>query len=113
MAAAVQCPSFELNQQLCPCAELSCARHGVCCECMRYHMSSTQWPKTACMRGNARPQATMSLPMAVPEKCPNRETNVAACRCTYTECERHAFCCVCVRNHWKPDASSTTACMRD
>lgn len=110
---AVTCPNYETNQQLCPCTEVGCERHGICCECMRFHMNSEQWPTTACMGGAKRPGGTMDLPVTVPVGCPNHEVNLEACACTYAECERRAYCCVCVRNHWKPDASSSTACMRD
>ena len=113
MAAAVQCPNLELNLTMCPCTELSCSRRGICCDCMRFHMQSVEWPRTACMRGTKRPPETLSLPLAVPENCPNYKINLEACPCTYEECERRGKCCACVRNHWKADASSATACMRD
>ncbi len=113
MAATVNCPNYELNEQMCPCTEKSCPQHGICCDCMRYHRNSEQWPKTACMRGTKRPESTMSLPIAIPTACPNREINVESCPCTNTECSQHAFCCSCVRAHWKPDGSSRTKCMRD
>jgi hypothetical protein len=65
------------------------------------------------MRGVLRPAATVDLPLAVPTACQNRERNLEMCPCQYDTCERHAFCCACVRNHWKADGSSSTACMRD
>ncbi len=106
------CPNQKLNLEMCPCTA-DCERRGICCECMNYHMQSTQWPKTACMRGTPRPASTLELPLAIPVDCPNHERNKQTCACTYEECERRAFCCVCVRNHWKADGSSATACMRD
>jgi hypothetical protein len=109
--AAVQCLNYETNQQLCPCTEVSCERHGICCECMGYHTKSTQWPRTACMGGALRDESTLSLPLVPPEDCPNQETNLDACVCT-ADCDRRGYCCVCVRNHFKVDGSGATACMR-
>ncbi|MCX6798714.1 MAG: hypothetical protein NTW59_01290 [Candidatus Diapherotrites archaeon] len=36
------------NEKQCPCPETSCKRHGVCCECVRYHRNSGDRP--ACLR---------------------------------------------------------------
>lgn len=109
--APSDCVNYELNLRMCPCVS-ECERRGICCECIAYHMRSTQWPRTACMRGVPRPAATLDLPIAVPEACTNHSRNVEMCVCTYDTCDRHGFCCACVRNHWKADASSATACMR-
>ncbi|MCS7109217.1 MAG: hypothetical protein NZ903_00255 [Candidatus Micrarchaeota archaeon] len=45
-----ECPNKNENENDCPCPEISCPRHGICCECIRYHRSSKQWPKPACFR---------------------------------------------------------------
>jgi hypothetical protein len=111
-ASAVTCTNYELNLKMCPCTS-DCERRGICCECMNYHMHSTQWPRSACMRGTPRPASTLDLPLAIPADCANRARNLEMCRCTYDTCERNGYCCACVRNHWKEDASSATACMRD
>jgi hypothetical protein len=105
------CMNYELNLSMCPCTA-DCERRGICCDCMDFHMHSTEWPRTACMRGTPRPVDTLALPLAVPEGCRNRERNDAMCPCTKATCERRAYCCACVRNHWKADASGATACMR-
>ena len=31
--------------------------------------------------------------------CPNRETNLAKCTCTYPGCPRKGMCCECIRHH--------------
>ncbi|MFH0929137.1 MAG: hypothetical protein V1818_02145 [Candidatus Aenigmatarchaeota archaeon] len=33
------------------------------------------------------------------EKCSNQKKNEEDCPCTYTSCERHGVCCLCVRHH--------------
>jgi hypothetical protein len=108
----VECPSYETNLILCPCLSEDCPNRGICCECMRNHLASTQWPLTACMRGASRPESTMSLSKAVPADCPNRVVNLEGCACTSDSCERRGACCVCVRHHWLPEGSNGTACMR-
>ncbi len=42
------CPNKERNAQGCPCTSESCARRGVCCECIQHHGSRGQKP--ACMK---------------------------------------------------------------
>ncbi len=37
-----------LNEKQCACPDVSCKRHGVCCECVRYHKSTGSLPK--CLR---------------------------------------------------------------
>ena len=32
------------NKAACNCAEESCGRKGICCECMRYHRGLSQFP---------------------------------------------------------------------
>lgn len=36
------------NKDICPCTE-DCERHGICCECIQYHIGNRTWPETACM----------------------------------------------------------------
>jgi len=109
---AVQCPNHEINQSMCPCLETMCANHGICCQCLRNHIGSTQWPLSACMKGVPRPASTMSLSKTPPTACPNHEVNLEACLCTADSCERRGYCCVCVRHHWEPEGGTATACMR-
>ncbi|MBM3473209.1 MAG: hypothetical protein FJX75_08085 [Armatimonadetes bacterium] len=111
-ATATTCTNYELNLKMCPCTS-DCERRGICCECMNFHMHSTQWPRSACMRGTPRPASTLDFPLAIPADCASHPRNLEMCPCTYDTCERRGFCCACVRNHWKEDASSATACMRD
>ncbi|MEM3408216.1 MAG: hypothetical protein QXT40_01730 [Candidatus Micrarchaeia archaeon] len=44
------CPNKKENEKDCPCPEIDCPRHGICCECIRFHKNSKQWPKPACFR---------------------------------------------------------------
>lgn len=44
----VECLNKEVNEMDCACTSTSCSRHGVCCECIRYHISVKGKP--ACMR---------------------------------------------------------------
>ncbi|HRU04833.1 MAG TPA: DUF6485 family protein [Candidatus Brocadiia bacterium] len=37
------------NKEKCPCKYTDCERHGACCECVRYHLSTRSLPM--CMRG--------------------------------------------------------------
>ena len=32
-----ECPNKAKNEEKCTCGAKDCARHGVCCECIRYH----------------------------------------------------------------------------
>ncbi|MBW2975375.1 cytosolic protein [Candidatus Woesearchaeota archaeon] len=34
----------ESNETNCPCLHTECSRHGVCCECLSYHLGSRQLP---------------------------------------------------------------------
>lgn len=36
------------NEQDCPCNDLNCERHGICCECIKYHKNKGNLPK--CLR---------------------------------------------------------------
>ena len=112
MTQPADCPSYEINIQMCPCTEMDCPRRGICCECIAYHRNSTQWPLTACM-STQRLEDTLSFPMATPEKCANYERNLANCTCASEDCERKGTCCDCVRNHWKADGSGRISCLRE
>ncbi|MEW5955404.1 MAG: hypothetical protein AB1626_02595 [Candidatus Micrarchaeota archaeon] len=46
----MNCVNREKNERKCPCSKTDCPRHGICCECIRYHRSNEQHPKPACMR---------------------------------------------------------------
>lgn len=43
------CLNRARNNKNCPCDETSCARHGLCCVCLRYHRGNRTWPAAACM----------------------------------------------------------------
>ena len=32
------------NLKNCTCLHIECARHGICCECLQYHLSSKELP---------------------------------------------------------------------
>ena len=34
----------ESNEKKCPCLHTECDKHGVCCECLKYHLSINQLP---------------------------------------------------------------------
>ena len=38
------CDSLNQNKNNCTCTYKSCKRHGKCCECIEYHLSSRQLP---------------------------------------------------------------------
>jgi len=42
------CLNKKENEKECPCDEVDCERHGVCCECIRYHRENKDKP--ACLR---------------------------------------------------------------
>ena len=39
----MQCKQ-EKNLKDCPCTYTSCSRHGICCECIRYHRQNDELP---------------------------------------------------------------------
>jgi len=43
-----RCPNKGANEEECPCSEVDCARHGVCCECIAYHKDCGDLP--ACLK---------------------------------------------------------------
>ncbi|MFH0910283.1 MAG: hypothetical protein V1918_02055 [Planctomycetota bacterium] len=42
------CPNQEENKKRCPCDYEPCARKGVCCECVAYHLR--QGGRPACVK---------------------------------------------------------------
>lgn len=42
------CPNKKENEKECPCPELDCENHGLCCECIKYHRG--KGGKPACLR---------------------------------------------------------------
>lgn len=34
----------EANKKHCTCTNTSCGKHGICCECIKYHLASKQLP---------------------------------------------------------------------
>ncbi len=108
MAAAVDCPNYDVNLEMCPCTSEDCDNRGICCLCIASHMASGG--KTACMSGVDRPAETMSL-SGVGVKCEQYDANDERCPCSYP-CDNHATCCDCVRNHWGNSTYPAVACMR-
>jgi len=49
IGASPDCANRERNKKFCSCGETSCARHGLCCDCVRFHWGHNMWPKVACM----------------------------------------------------------------
>ena len=49
IGASPDCINRARNEEFCPCAETSCARHSLCCDCVRFHWGHNQWPKVACV----------------------------------------------------------------
>ena len=43
------CANRAPNDEFCPCGEVSCDRHGLCCDCIRFHWGHKVWPKVGCM----------------------------------------------------------------
>jgi len=48
MTERKECLNKELNEKDCPCSDSSCERHGICCECVKYHRNNGGMP--ACLR---------------------------------------------------------------
>jgi len=40
----VNCPNEKVNNAFCGCTYASCDKHGVCCECIQYHLRMKQLP---------------------------------------------------------------------
>jgi hypothetical protein len=43
-----KCPNKKENEKECPCSEIDCSRHGICCECISYHRKHNE--KTSCLK---------------------------------------------------------------
>ena len=41
---AVQCANRAVNDKNCTCSYPGCYRHGICCECLRYHLAADELP---------------------------------------------------------------------
>lgn len=46
-----QCANLKKNRARCPCTYEPCERKGMCCECIRYHLSSGELPACAFPKG--------------------------------------------------------------
>ena len=42
-----QCPSKTSNLKECNCTYSGCPRHGLCCQCVQYHLSHQELPACA------------------------------------------------------------------
>jgi hypothetical protein len=38
------CPNQQKNNARCACTYAGCPRHGLCCECLQYHLAKKQLP---------------------------------------------------------------------
>jgi len=38
------CPNDKTNNAFCNCTYTSCDKHGICCECIQYHLRMKQLP---------------------------------------------------------------------
>ena len=38
------CPNSKTNNAFCKCSYEGCSRHGLCCECLQYHLGQQQLP---------------------------------------------------------------------
>ncbi len=43
-----ECLNKYENEQDCPCPDENCERHGICCECIKYHKNKKNMP--VCLR---------------------------------------------------------------
>lgn len=43
-----ECVNKQENEEDCPCNEEDCERHGICCECIKYHRNHRGKP--ACLK---------------------------------------------------------------
>jgi len=41
---AVNCGNEKKNNDHCNCTYPGCSRHGLCCECLRYHLAMNELP---------------------------------------------------------------------
>ena len=40
----MECPNLKINTDFCTCTYPACSRKGLCCECVRYHLSRGELP---------------------------------------------------------------------
>ncbi len=40
----MSCPNKEKNTRSCTCTYAACPRHGLCCECVAYHLRAGEFP---------------------------------------------------------------------
>ncbi|MCM8773585.1 MAG: DUF6485 family protein [Candidatus Omnitrophica bacterium] len=40
----MECQNKERNLKFCSCSYPNCSRKGICCECIRYHLSNRELP---------------------------------------------------------------------
>jgi len=40
----MDCKNKKLNEAKCTCTYPACSRHGVCCECIDYHLKNNELP---------------------------------------------------------------------
>jgi len=43
-----KCENKKENEKECPCSEIDCENHGICCQCILYHRKNGDKP--ACLR---------------------------------------------------------------
>lgn len=41
---SVDCPNEKKNNQRCNCTYPGCSKHGLCCECIQYHLRLKELP---------------------------------------------------------------------
>ena len=46
--AHTDCANIDRNREHCPCGEVDCDKHGVCCECIVAHTDNDSFP--SCVR---------------------------------------------------------------
>jgi hypothetical protein len=103
------CANHAINQEMCPCTNVECGNHGICCECLRAHVGYGQ--PTACMNGRARTVFEFSRETALTCEV-NGKRNAEWCPCSNEACLRRGVCCNCVRNHWTAAGTGRVACMK-
>ncbi len=40
----MSCPNKKKNDDFCSCTYSGCSRHGICCECLQYHLANNEVP---------------------------------------------------------------------
>ena len=39
------CPNTDKNNAFCTCGNTNCPRHGICCQCIAFHLPQKQLPQ--------------------------------------------------------------------